>query len=880
LDETQTRGEVSSIPGTSPEGAKLGHATCRSTHRAFDMSVQNDNGSSPLAGQQNLPAEITSRCKQCEKTFTISIGEQQSFARKALSTPARCTRCRRQNRSQALIKPGGDIPKGVSDSRFREALTSWAIKSGWWTEARSIEEKKWTQACGMQKQQLAETLGLLWKRVDKITPLDTKIDNEALALALQSQVSFTNAEWDELKVYDTVIHTSYVSSEDFFFKPALPEKPAGTVGGSDSEIAGSLVREFWTSIEYGGVREFLGRLRNRGHRLIARWGEEILLETSGNPKKWSSISGWEQWQWQRALESCQKWKPQTSLTGNVISWNLGPLHLSAALPYIAQTMQRGAAVVLLQEILVRKGTKFKVRRELGQMFPKYECYISVGNHVDVGNDENDETLADEYARNRTQITVVTFLHKKVFQSHALTRTWYKPRDMLALEHMANGRVLWLEAKTHDKVSISIVNVHQATAKRHDLQRQVTHFLKAMIDAALAQQRIMGGDFNAALSRDGYAQSTSALYEKVDKFFQDFVQSTHGTLIESEAHTRRDLIKRSSASLDHIITWNLPYMNTCTMQSPISKVHWVGAECNDHALISCTVGGDLLTYRKGQEGGRHPGELHLKKIDTKQIPRIQSRLNAITRPIAQETLKSYEAGECSAEQAMVHTIDTRVTTARTLMHKNPEGRSNRAQERGPHRSREQVRILKEVGTLLAALMSVGKPGQASAAAMQCLVDFGIYRDLQMTPQEAHDFTLCPQWKIVLNAMIESLRNELLSKAIKQDRWNNRETDRQAEKAFLEEHKGPGKFSGKYGPQPSQTELFWKMAWGCWFEYDDDQILSKAWKAATEEFSEDGPSTTVRQIQGARFTLSASYNRKDWTAMQEWISFLFKYKSMDG
>ena len=64
-------------------------------------------------------------------------------------------------------------------------------------------------------------------------------------------------------------------------------------------------------------------------------------------------------------------------------------------------------------------------------------------------------------------------------------------------------------------------------------------------------------------------------------------------------------------------------------------------------------------------------------------------------------------------------------------------------------------MKEVGTLLAALMSVGKPGQASAAPMQCLVDFGIYRDLQMTPQEAHDFTLYPQWKIVLNAMIESL-----------------------------------------------------------------------------------------------------------------------------
>jgi len=95
------------------------------------------------------------------------------------------------------------------------------------------------------------------------------------------------------------------------------------------------------------------------------------------------------------------------------------------------------------------------------------------------------------------------------------------------------------------------------------------------------------------------------------------------------------------------------------------------------------------------------------------------------------------------------------------------------------------------------------------------------------------------------MIESCRNELQSKAIKQDRWSNREADRQAEKAFLEEHKRPGKFSGKYGPQPTQTEL----VWGCWLEYNDDRMLSEARNAATEDFSEDWPSTTVHQIQGA-------------------------------
>jgi len=133
----------------------------------------------------------------------------------------------------------------------------------------------------------------------------------------------------------------------------------------------------------------------------------------------------------------------------------------------------------------------------------YECYIAPGSHVDVGNDENDRALTEEYACNKAQITGVAFLHKQVFQTNALARTWYKPCDMSALEHMAQGRVLLLEAKTHVNVSISIVNVHQTTAKRHDLQRQVILLLRAMIDAALTQRRIMGGDFNAALSRYGF-----------------------------------------------------------------------------------------------------------------------------------------------------------------------------------------------------------------------------------------------------------------------------------------------------------------------------------------------------------------------------------------
>jgi len=109
-----------------------------------------------------------------------------------------------------------------------------------------------------------------------------------------------------------------------------------------------------------------------------------------------------------------------------------------------------------------------------------------------------------------------------------------------------------------------------------------------------------------------------------------------------------------------------------MQSSTSKVHLVGAEYNDHALISCTVDGNLLTYRKGQVVGGRAGELKLKKIDSKQLPRIRPRVNIITSPIAQEIRRSYTAGECSTEQAIMQMIAMRVTTARQLMHRKPEG----------------------------------------------------------------------------------------------------------------------------------------------------------------------------------------------------------------
>jgi len=128
-----------------------------------------------------------------------------------------------------------------------------------------------------------------------------------------------------------------------------------------------------------------------------------------------------------------------------------------------------------------------------------------------------------------------------------------------------------------------------------------------------------------------------------------------------------------------------------------------------------------------------------------------------------------------------------------MHKNPLGRHNWARERGPHRSQEQVEILKELATLIAARTIQERPGRASVAVQHCMTQFRLYLDFKMTPQEVNRVANLPEWTTVLEVMIKSRQADLAFRTTKQERWNQRAQDRQAHKDFLEEHRGTGKFT---------------------------------------------------------------------------------------
>ena len=80
--------------------------------------------------------------------------------------------------------------------------------------------------------------------------------------------------------------------------------------------SGSLVQDLWSAVEYFSIPEFLRKLKARGHALMAKWVQDILLEKKGKQKDLSSLSSWMQWQWQWSLELCQRWQSQSNAAGN------------------------------------------------------------------------------------------------------------------------------------------------------------------------------------------------------------------------------------------------------------------------------------------------------------------------------------------------------------------------------------------------------------------------------------------------------------------------------------------------------------------------------------------------------------------------------------
>jgi len=74
------------------------------------------------------------------------------------------------------------------------------------------------------------------------------------------------------------------------------------------------------------------------------------------------------------------------------------------------------------------GEAIKLSEISGRKYPEYECYIAAGSDIDlVAGTDDEQVSSDGYNYGRAHITVVIFLHKRVFRPKALVVNWHKPR---------------------------------------------------------------------------------------------------------------------------------------------------------------------------------------------------------------------------------------------------------------------------------------------------------------------------------------------------------------------------------------------------------------------------------------------------------------------
>jgi len=90
---------------------------------------------------------------------------------------------------------------------------------------------------------------------------------------------------------------------------------------------------------------------------------------------------------------------------------------------------------MLQEIRISEEARSEFSENFRQKYPEYECYIAVGSDIDlVADTDIDKVPSDWYNDGRGQITVVTFLHKRVLCPKAINMNWHKLQEKKALEH--------------------------------------------------------------------------------------------------------------------------------------------------------------------------------------------------------------------------------------------------------------------------------------------------------------------------------------------------------------------------------------------------------------------------------------------------------------
>jgi len=194
------------------------------------------------------------------------------------------------------------------------------------------------------------------------------------------------------------------------------------------------------------MTHYLQELREQGKIGLANWGEQLhsVLET-----EW-----WLQW-----LEWESLWATKI-FPSDVVTWNIGPQGVDLSIPQITQTLSKGSAVVMLQEVSFHPGERRRIKNILKKIGPEYWCSMETSQRVRAGQEEKKAGVSSKNYAAPWVYAVVTFLHKDVFK-RPVRVDWAGQFTKKTMKHMLMGCMSCLWAPRHKEAPMLIVNIHQA-----------------------------------------------------------------------------------------------------------------------------------------------------------------------------------------------------------------------------------------------------------------------------------------------------------------------------------------------------------------------------------------------------------------------------------
>jgi hypothetical protein len=242
--------------------------------------------------------------------------------------------------------------------------------------------------------------------------------------------------------------------------------------------AAEKISEYWLAEQQSKGADFLHKLRDQGKVGLANRREKLC---SNYEEAW-----WLLWlEWESLWEYCP---PQS----DVITWNIGPQGVDLSFPLIAQTLSKGAAVVMFQEVSFHPEERRRVKGILKTIGSDYWCVMESSQRVRAGREDCKAGASTKNFEAPWVYAVVTFLHKDVFKQPTHL-DWAAQYSNKAMRHMLQGRMSCLWAPRHSESPMLVINIHQAGSATLELQQRMWIAIQGIRARYPDIQGIIGGD---------------------------------------------------------------------------------------------------------------------------------------------------------------------------------------------------------------------------------------------------------------------------------------------------------------------------------------------------------------------------------------------------